>query len=227
MCLNSSSNWVSVLDSPSRHLDASGKFAQFPLLQHLRILWPVPSLGSSPPHTWDLVLTRALWHHHGWFPAVLGQICHFLSASVALSLEYRNASFLRKSAQGGEFSENLLVGKMGLCFSNSWFPRLAGHQIQGWKPFSFQLLKTSLPCLLASRVAAFWFLVWPVLFSLKGDRILFLSPVLWDFQVTYPGAGLFSSVLLSSCEILPSGIMSFSSRTFSGIPSWFLLLGFL
>lgn len=132
-----------------------------------------------------------------------------------------------KECPGGVFSENLLVGKMGLCSSNSWFARLAGHQIQGWKPFSFQLLKISLHCLLASRVAVFWFLVWPVLFSLKVDRILFLSPVLWDFQVTCPGAGLFSSVMLSSYEILPSGIMSFSSRTFSGIPSWFLLLGFL
>lgn len=104
----------------------------FPLLQHFRILWPVPSLGSFP-HTWDLAVTGGLCHHHLWLPSVLGQIYHFLSASMALSLECRSTSFLRKGDQRGEFSENLHVRKLGLCSSNSWFARLAGHQIQGWK----------------------------------------------------------------------------------------------
>lgn len=156
-----SSNWVSVLESPWHRLDAAGKFPQFPVLQHFRILWPVPHLDSFPPPLGPGCHQRSR-HHRPWLPSVLGQIYHFLSASKALPVDYRSTSFLRKSDQRGEFSENLHVGKLGFCSSNSWFARLAGHQIQGWKYFSFKLLKTVPHCLLASRVAVFWFLVWPV-----------------------------------------------------------------
>ena len=95
-------------------------------------LWPVPRLDSFPPHLGPGCHQRSR-HHCLWLPSVLGQIYHFLSASKALPVDYRSTSFLRKSDQRGKFSENLHVGKLGFCSSNSWFARLAGHQIQGWK----------------------------------------------------------------------------------------------